>query len=105
MDVDWPVTYSVEAQFVEKITNISAGGAYIQSHRPLWADTVIHMAFTLPGQSTPIPVKAKVMWVVETSIDDNGDIVPGGIGVQFLEVLEKDRKAIEDFVEKSDNKS
>lgn len=57
--------------------NISEGGMFIQTRKPLAVGTDTILSFTMPKSNVPINVKGEVMW-----IDQNG------MGVKFKQVDE-----------------
>lgn len=46
----------------EYAVNLSAGGACLQVRRPLGAGEVVHLAFELPLDETPVSVRGRIIW-------------------------------------------
>ncbi|MBI2889780.1 MAG: PilZ domain-containing protein [Nitrospirae bacterium] len=97
-DVNLDVSYRVENEYADRITNLSGGGAFIETPRPLWADTVLTLTFNLPDTPGPIQVRAKVMWVMEAFPDEQGGAGASGMGLMFVDISEDARRKIEAYV-------
>lgn len=98
LDVDFTIEYSVESTFSDRLVNVSVGGALVQTDRPLWADTVLNLNFDLPGGGGTVRARAKVMWVVEASVDDKGDVTSGSMGLMFLKIEDADRARLDAYI-------
>ncbi|MDL1958570.1 MAG: TIGR02266 family protein [Deltaproteobacteria bacterium] len=71
--------HAVDSFFRDFADNISAGGMFIATPKPLKPGTQLSLEFLLPGCNYPIRVKAEVMWNRDkTSIDQWR-----GMGVKF----------------------
>ena len=83
--------------FADYTKNISRGGTFIRTNRPLpvGTDFVFHLA--LPGADEPLNLKGRVQWIVtpENATDDQEP----GMGIGFLYDSEADRQRIEGAVE------
>jgi uncharacterized protein (TIGR02266 family) len=70
------VHYStVDALFADFSRNINEGGMFIETSEPCSIDTVVSLAFELPGDTAPIHTQGRVVWVS----DD-------GMGIEFEEL-------------------
>ena len=89
--VKWPVTVTSEKGSMEGVTlDLGTDGAFVSCAKPLRLNEVFDMIITAPDQA--IEVKAEVIWSNIYGPDD--DITPRGMGVRFLKISGKDRRAI-----------
>jgi type IV pilus assembly protein PilZ len=82
--------------------DLSEGGIFLETERPLPTGTPVTLRFTLPDIDRVFEVKGKVAWINETK-PKGGAKAPKfqvGMGVQFEEMEEEDRKTIRDYVTK-----
>ncbi len=93
-----PVAYrSVGSFLTDWATNISQGGLFINTRKPLPVGTSVKILVQLPGASFPFQLEGRVTRVTE--FDNHANMVPG-MGVEFLHVDEAKRAEIEAFVER-----
>lgn len=76
-------------------TDISAGGVFVATVYALPVGAEVDLSFTLPS-GAKIEVHGAVRWTREVN-DKIPDSFPG-VGIQFINLNERDRKAIEQFV-------
>ena len=89
--VKWPVTINTEKGSMEGVTlDLGTDGAFVSCAKPLRLNELFDMVITAPDQA--IEVKAEVIWSNIYGPDD--DITPRGMGVRFLKISGKDRRAI-----------
>ena len=89
--VKWPVTVNTEKVSMEGVTlDLGTDGAFVSCAKPLRLNEVFDMVITAPDQT--IEVKAEVIW--SNIYGPNDDITPRGMGVRFLKISGKDRRAI-----------
>lgn len=77
--------------------NISQGGLYIRSEKPLPEGTITKIRLVIPDLMDAIHVVAKVVRV-EVLLEDTG--VAYGIGLKFVEIQEEDQNRFSAYVEK-----
>ncbi len=75
--------------------NLSAGGAFLHSDYLFDVGTKIDVSFKLPNRDEPIGVKAEVTWVTRGSTGRT----ESGMGVEFINLEESDRKTIEALIQ------
>ena len=88
----------VNTFFADYTRNISKGGTFIRTDRPLQIGTEFVFALTIRTVSEPLKLRGRVKWVVtpeEASADQ-----PAGMGIEFLYSSEDERKSTEAIVEK-----
>lgn len=96
-----PITLRVEYKrintfFADYTKNISRGGTFIRTSRPLDIGTEFMFVLSLP-ESVQLDLKGVVKWVVpeaEASAEK-----PAGMGIQFVFADDGQRKAVESVVE------
>ena len=89
--VKWPVTVKTEEGTMDGVTlDLGTDGAFVSCAKPLRLNEVFDMVITAPEQV--IEATAEVIWSNIYGPDD--EISPRGMGVRFLKISGKDRKAI-----------
>ncbi|MFM8269803.1 MAG: PilZ domain-containing protein [Pseudomonadota bacterium] len=76
--------------------NISRGGVFLKTLKPLPLDSVGHVSFVIPGQETSICFKAKVAHLV---FDRQRAEVDCGMGLQFIEIDVKHQQILDQHIE------
>jgi uncharacterized protein (TIGR02266 family) len=93
-----PVAYrSVGSFLTDWATNISQGGLFINTRKPLPVGTEVKILVQLPGASFPFQLEGRVTRVTE--FDNHANLVPG-MGVEFTGVDEPRRREIQAFVDR-----
>src|SRR5512138_2796555 len=93
-----PVAYrSVGSFLTDWATNISQGGLFINTRKPLPVGTSVKILVQLPGASFPFELQGRVTRVTE--YDNHANMVPG-MGVEFLNVDDAKRRELDAFVER-----
>jgi hypothetical protein len=87
----WPVTVTTEKGSMDGVTlDLGTDGAFVSCAKPLRLNEIFDMVITAPDQT--IEARAEVIWSNIYGPDD--DITPRGMGVRFLKISGKDRRAI-----------
>ena len=84
--------------FADYAKNISRGGTFIGSERPLDAGTEFVFALDLPTLAEPLRLRGRVMWT--TTADEASKANPAGMGIEFQYATDDERRALEKSVEK-----
>ncbi|HSN90812.1 MAG TPA: TIGR02266 family protein [Anaeromyxobacteraceae bacterium] len=93
-----PVAYrSVGSFLTDWATNISQGGLFINTRKPLAVGTAVKIIIQLPGAAFPYEMAGRVTRV--TQYDNHANMVPG-MGIEFTDVDDAKRRDIEAFVER-----
>ena len=93
-----PVAYRSVGTFItDWATNISQGGMFINTRKPLPVGTVVKLIIQLPGTSFPFDMTGRVIRVAEW---DNRLNVAPGMGIEFTELDAAKREKIEAFVDR-----
>ncbi len=91
-----PVAYRSVGSFLSDwATNISQGGLFINTRKPLPVGTAVRVLVQLPGASFPYHLEGRVSRVTE--FDNRANMVPG-MAVEFTGVDDDRRREIEGFV-------
>lgn len=83
--------------FADYTRNISRGGTFIKTPRPLDIGTEFRFELVLPGQPRPLSLLGVVRWVIAA-----GDAGPGrdaGMGIEFVFRDADERRRIHEAVE------
>ncbi len=78
-------------------TNISQGGLFINTRKPLPVGTVVKVIIQLPGSGFPFDISGRVTRVAEW---DNRINMAPGMGIEFIDLDRAKRERIDTFVEK-----
>jgi type IV pilus assembly protein PilZ len=89
-----PVEYdSLNALLADYTHNISRGGTFIRTERPLDVGTVLSFAIRAPELGEPIFLRGIVRWVV--AADRAGPGRPAGMGIAFVYDSAEHKNAVE----------
>lgn len=84
LNVNWGVT--IDCVFDARITSLSLGGYFLQTSSPLAVDQEIHLRFYFKREHI---LRGRVRYSLQ-------DI---GCGVEFVDVAEDDKKAVQEMIE------
>lgn len=88
----------VNTFFADYTRNISKGGTFIRTDRPLQIGTEFVFALTIRNVADPLKLRGRVKWVV--SVEDATAEQPAGMGIEFLYADDDERRTTEAIVEK-----
>lgn len=88
---------TVDGFITDWATNISRGGIFINTRKPLAVGTTVRLIISLPDAQFPFDLTGKVMRVHE--FDNAANQVPG-MGIEFVDVDEDKKTRIEKFVDR-----
>lgn len=98
LEYELPVAYRTVAGFVtDWAVNISRGGLFINTQKPLAVGTHVKLIVSLPGTEFPFDLTGRVTRVNEAHLAPNQ--VPG-MAIEFVGVDEDKRIHLEEFVER-----
>jgi type IV pilus assembly protein PilZ len=83
--------------FADYTKNISKGGTFIRTAKPLAVGTEFLFVLSLPTLNEQIQLTGEVKWVV--SEEDARPEMPPGMGIKFKFDSDADRSKVDDFVE------
>jgi type IV pilus assembly protein PilZ len=89
--------------FADYTKNISKGGTFIKTAKPLDIGTEFVFVLSLPAQDTQLRLRGKVIWVTteaQAAVAQNPDGRTPGMGIRFLFNDDSERDALDAVVEK-----
>jgi type IV pilus assembly protein PilZ len=84
--------------FADYTKNISKGGTFIRTVKPLDVGTEFVFVLSVPSHDKQLELKGEVVWIV-TEEQANQES-PAGMGIRFRFVDDSERQKVDDFVEK-----
>ena len=88
---------TVDGFITDFAVNISRGGIFINTRKPLSVGTTVKLIISLPDTPFPFDLTGRVMRVNE--FDNPSNQVPG-MGIEFVDMDDDKRARIERFVER-----
>jgi type IV pilus assembly protein PilZ len=76
--------------------NISGGGLFIRTKRPLEQGDPFSLKLQIPGMDEPLKINCEVCWSRPES--EEADNSPAGMGIQFMDMSEGDRETLDQFI-------
>lgn len=99
MPIELKVEYRrVNTFFADYTKNISRGGTFIATDRPLPEGTEFVFALGVPQMTEPLRLRGKVCWIVKS--DDASAANPAGMGIEFQFSDSEERRGTERTVER-----
>jgi type IV pilus assembly protein PilZ len=89
--------------FYDYTKNISKGGTFIKTEKPLGIGTVFLFKLIVPTQAEPLALRGEVRWIVKDGEPLPPQAPPGhepGMGIKFVYDSADQRRDLERFVEK-----
>jgi type IV pilus assembly protein PilZ len=101
-----PITLRVDYKrlntfFADYTRNISKGGTFVRTSKPLSVGTEFMFVLSLPStDGSPEPVKLELLGVVKWVVKDADATAdtPAGMGIQFVFADAEQRKAVDEIV-------
>jgi type IV pilus assembly protein PilZ len=84
--------------FADYTKNISKGGTFIHTDKPLDVGTEFVFALTVPQLGDPVRIRGKVVWT--TPPEKATEASPSGMGIQFQYSSDEERVQTEAVVER-----
>ena len=84
--------------FADYTRNISKGGTFIRTDRPLDIGTEFVFALTIRGLAEPLRLRGRVKWVI--TVEAGTADKPAGMGIEFQYKDDHEREATEAIVER-----
>ena len=93
VSVEVDIHLSSDSHFFSGLSgDISEGGLFFSTYRPLTVGTQVDVEFSLPGVARSVHARGEVRWIREHSPEQ-----PRGVGIAFDELSDEDRDAIHAF--------
>lgn len=89
----------LETFMADYTTNFSKGGMFIRSIHPLSQGTSCLFHIELPGFDEPLELRGEVTWRNTAHSYENPTVSETGMGIRFIFDSEKERQALEAFVD------
>jgi uncharacterized protein (TIGR02266 family) len=93
------LTYKDDQAFISAyISNISTGGLFIKTEKPLRQGDQFLLRLQLPSLQSPLKISCEVAWVkgpTEATAKE-----PAGMGIKFIEMSKADRDAFKQYLGK-----
>lgn len=83
--------------FSDYTKNISRGGSFIATEKPLAVGTEFVFVLGVPKLETPLRLNGRVMWV--TTAEDASKANPAGMGIEFQYEDDEERRSVQERVE------
>ncbi len=91
------VDYSTRDAFLANhVSNLSRGGLFIASERPLPVNAELDLVLILPGAEARIQARGRVIWNYD--IRKGTSHVTPGMGIKFLDMPSSDRQRLADYL-------
>ncbi len=87
--------------FLGYAENISLGGLFLSARKPLRVGERFPVEFILPDNKTTVQCLCEVVW--RRSYGKN-DLISGGMGIKFVDLNDKVRQIIGDWIHQEDKK-
>ncbi len=85
--------------FADYTKNISKGGTFIRTTKPLDVGTEFVFVLSFPSKEQQLKLRGEVMWVTPESDANDQTGKPPGMGIRFLFNNDEERQKVDDFVE------
>jgi type IV pilus assembly protein PilZ len=80
--IELPIQYErLNALLADYTHNISRGGTFIRTERPMEVGTALRFSIEAPGLGEPVVLRGSVRWVVHPG--EGSDERPAGMGIEF----------------------
>jgi type IV pilus assembly protein PilZ len=89
--------------FYDYTKNISKGGTFIKTERPLDVGTIFLFKLVVPSREEPIALRGEVRWVIKEGAPRPPDVPANhepGMGIRFVYDDDQHRARLEQAVEK-----
>jgi type IV pilus assembly protein PilZ len=89
--------------FYDYTKNISKGGTFIKTEKPLDIGTIFLFKLMVPSRDTPLALRGEVRWVIKEGSPRPPEIPADhepGMGIRFVYDGSDQRQALEEVVEK-----
>jgi type IV pilus assembly protein PilZ len=85
--------------FADYTKNISKGGTFIKTDRPLPVGTEFIFKLSLPKRSAPFELRGQVIWINHDGEIQRPDVQEKGMGIRFIFKNDSERDGFEKEVE------
>jgi type IV pilus assembly protein PilZ len=101
-DARHPITLRVDYKrmntfFADYAKNISKGGTFIRTGKPLDVGTRFNFVLSIPSRTEQLQLRGEVMWIV--SEEEATPTKVAGMGIRFVFEEDSEREKVHSFVE------
>ncbi|MBI5494193.1 MAG: TIGR02266 family protein [Deltaproteobacteria bacterium] len=86
--------------FSDYTKNISKGGTFIKTDKPLKVGTEFLFKLSIPALSDPIDIRGQVVWTNTETVTQRADVPDRGMGIKFIYDDPDSRRKFESMVER-----
>jgi type IV pilus assembly protein PilZ len=86
--------------FADYTKNISKGGTFIKTDKPLPVGTEFLFRLVIPGLADPVEIKGTVVWINASGAVSHPEVEELGMGIRFVYRDDAHRRGFESMVEK-----
>lgn len=98
--IELKVEYNrLNAFFADYTNNISKGGTFIATEKPLDVGTEFMFKLYVPTLEEPLRIRGRVKWTVSKEEVDDGRAASSGMGIRFIYRDDNERAKLHRFVE------
>jgi len=91
------VDYESQDTFIyDHSRDLSEGGVFIQTDKPLQIGEELKLKFSLPDIEKVFEIKGEVIWASSKDSDDNMK----GMGIGFKDIQDEDKRLIQEYIER-----
>jgi hypothetical protein len=80
------------------LIDLGLRGVFVEHEHPLPLGERVEVRFRLPGNEIPIAAICRVAWWHPPELDLVSKKLPGGVGLEFLELSDLDRRRIREHL-------
>lgn len=81
-----------------RVTNISNNGVFVSCNNPMPRGSEFEVTFQVPGEKGSVKALCVVRWSTVTAAEEGGPTAAQGMGLEFVKIARKDKKAIEKYI-------
>jgi len=85
--------------FADYTKNISKGGTFIKTDRPLPVGTEFIFRLTVPKRDSPFELRGAVVWTNKPTEKQKPEVAEMGMGIRFIFAADSERDSFESEVE------
>jgi len=85
--------------FADYTRNISKGGTFIKTDRPLPVGTEFLFRLVIPRIPQPVEIRGQVVWINQPGAPFNPEVPDPGMGIRFVYRDDREREEFERMVE------
>lgn len=80
------------------VMDLGLAGVFVEHETPLPRGEQVQVCFPLPGNEIPVSAACRVAWWHEASTPLASKSLPAGLGLEFVDLPENDRRRIREYL-------